>query len=187
MKKQLLILTTIAFIGCGSLQKSVNINNYPDVDGDGILDSEDPNPNVASELSLEDWKNSRDLLINDWQQRLTSATQNKNKLNKSFSNFTIGSTIVGVGSGIYGLVDDNNLVPSIGSMLVGASATLVSQLNLNKRKEKSDRCYYTIQRELSTFKVKWSDINFPDTPIKLLNYNSDKIEIINKINKDCLN
>ena len=67
MKKQLLILTTIAFIGCGSLQKSVSINNYPDVDGDGIWDSEDPNPNVANELSLEDWKNSRDLLINDWQ------------------------------------------------------------------------------------------------------------------------
>lgn len=85
------------------------------------------------------------MLINDWQQRLTSVTQNKSKLNKNFSNFTIGSTIVGVGSRIYGLVDDNNLVPSIGSMLVGAGATLVSQLNLNKRKEKSDRCYYTIQ------------------------------------------
>ena len=37
------------------------------------------------------------------------------------------------------------------------------------------------------FQSKWSDINFPDTPIKLLNYNSDKIEIINNINKDCLN
>ena len=83
-------MTIIVFFGCGSLQKSVNMNNFQDADGDGILDSEDPNPNVASELSIEDWKNSRDLLINDWQQRLTLATQNKSKLNKSFSNFTIG-------------------------------------------------------------------------------------------------
>jgi hypothetical protein len=184
MKKIIFILTIVLMYGCSSTNStltSLKFKNLPDTDGDGIVDVEDLNPAIVDNLTIDDWIKSRDLLINDWQVRLEEA-----KIDRRSTQFTIASTIVGVGSGIYGLSGNDNLVPSIGSMLVGAGATLVSQLNLNKRKDKSNKCYYTIERELSTFKAKWTDIDFPDDDIKLIKFKTDKISVINNINSDCL-
>ena len=183
MNKLLIFMTFVLLASCGSqrilTKRSQNI-------WEQINTSNEENDDTINELPTKsDWISSRDKTVKGWEDDLKEVEEVKSKTTKNHNVLTISSLVIGIGSGVYGLVDDENIVPSMGSMIVGGIGTLISELSLSEKKDKADKCYNTIKREIRVFKTIWSDINYPQNSDEYSNYNKSKAESVKAITLDC--
>ena len=139
--------------------------------------------------SKEEWLADRNEFTNKIQEYLDDNKEIKDKSRKTNNFLTISGTGIGVLGGLYGFTNDNEeVITSLSSIVVGGLTTVISTLNLKKRQERAESCNDFLNIILLDFKFKWGEVAYPRTEDELKNYITAKDEIINRIKEmKCFN
>lgn len=134
--------------------------------------------------TCNEYKEDVDSFVKDIESYIASNRTTLNSTKKLSNGLTIGSTIIGVGGGAYGLFSNGEQKgAALTSLVAGAITGLIGTFAPAKKIETGSACSEFLNTIKIQFKNYWSAVNCPTTQAEWDTYKSAKKEIIDQMVK----